>query len=140
MSSKSPLEAVNEQFGAKDKLVDKLVTLLETDESKEELRKRLLGAANKKLLRLHRVATTVKEKYGSRDKLVAKTVEVVGRTKDKDYQTRLDAFSTSRLVDIAQAAERRAQRAAAAAKTATPKPAKKAAAKSPKAKAAKPAP
>jgi hypothetical protein len=111
MSHKSPLEVVNDQFGGKDKLVDKLVALLESDEPKEELRKRLLAVANKKLLRLHRVATTVKDKYGSRDKLVEQTATSVNRAKDKDYRTRLESYSTSRLVDIAAVSERRAKSA-----------------------------
>ena len=68
MSQKSPLAIVNETFGAKDKLVDKLVGLLDRgDESKDDLRKRLSSAANTKLLHLHQVAVTVKDKYGSHD-------------------------------------------------------------------------
>jgi hypothetical protein len=113
MSQKSPLEVVNEKFGGKDKLVDKLVGLLESDESKDELRKRLLAVANRKLLRLHQVASTVKEKYGSRDKLVEQTVTSSGRTKDKDYRARLEAYSTARLVDIATVSARRAKAATA---------------------------
>jgi hypothetical protein len=107
MSQKSPLETVNEQFGGKDKLVDKLVGLLESDEPKEELRKRLLAVANSKLLRLHRVASTVKERYGSRDKLL--DAATATRAKDKDYRARLEAYSTSRLVDIARVSERRSK-------------------------------
>jgi hypothetical protein len=120
MSQKSPLEVVNEKFGGKDKLVDKLVGLLESDESKDELRKRLLAVANRKLLRLHQVASTVKEKYGSRDKLLEQAT--VGRAKDKDYRARLEAYSTSRLVDIATVSARRNK--AAEAKPARPKAAK----------------
>jgi hypothetical protein len=115
MSQKSPLELVNEKFGGKDKLVDKLVGLLESDEPKEELRKRLLAVANGKLLRLHRVASTVKETYGSRDKLL--DAAVAARAKDKDFRARMESFSSSRLVDIARIAERRAKASAAAAKT-----------------------
>lgn len=112
MSQKSPLAQVNEQFGGKDKLVDKLVGLLDAgDEPKDELRKRLLAAANNKLLRLHRVATAFKEKWGSRDKLVGETVNALGRAKDKDFVARLEGYSTARLVDVRQAAERRARRA-----------------------------
>ncbi len=101
MSKKSPLLEVNESFGGKDKLVEKLVGLLESDESKEDLRQKLLGVANGKLLRLHRVATAVKEKFGSRDKLVA---ELASGRKDKDYTTRLEGFSTARLADMARVA------------------------------------
>ncbi len=134
---KSPLASVNEKFGGKDKLVDKLVSLLESDEPKDELRKRLLGAANTKLLRLHGVASTIKETYGSRDKLLAAAAAAVGRAKDKDYVTKLGTYSGARLIDVTRAGERRAKRAAAApkAKAKAPSPARPRA----KAKAAAPA-
>jgi hypothetical protein len=128
MSQKSPLEVVNEKFGGKDKLVDKLVGLLESDESKDDLRKRLLAVANRKLLRLHQVASTVKDKYGGREKLVEQAVTSAGRAKDKDYRARLEAYSTSRLVDIATVSARRHKAATASeARAAKPKGEKKAA-------------
>lgn len=113
MSQKSPMAVVNEKFGGKDKLVEQIVGLLgsDTDEPKEDLRKRLLGAANKKLLHLHDVASTVKDKYGSREKLVQAAVTSLGRAKDKDYVTKLGTVSTPRLLDIARIAERRAKQA-----------------------------
>ena len=107
MSSKSPLARVKEEFGGKDKLVDKLVGLVDAgEESKDELRKRLLGAANSKLIKLFGVATKVKQQ-GGHDKLVAVTAESLGRTKDKDYVEKLASFADARLIDIWQAAERR---------------------------------
>ena len=144
MPTKSPLEEVNDKFGGKDKLVEKLVGLLESDEPKEELRKKLLAVANKKLLRLHGVASLVKEKYGSRDKLLEQLATSTGRAKDKDYRTRLETFTTPRLVDAVKIAERRSKgpaakgRAPAAAKAAKPAAPKKekAAAKKPAAKSA----
>lgn len=143
MPTKSPLEEVNDKFGGKDKLVEKLVGLLESDEPKDELRKRLLGVANKKLLRLHGVASLVKEKYGSREKLLEQLVGATNRAKDKDYRTRLENFTTPRLVDAVTVAERRTKstatkgRAQKAAKAAKPAAAKKTAAS--KKAAAKPA-
>jgi hypothetical protein len=143
MPTKSPLEEVNDTFGGKDKLVDKLVGLLESDEPKEELRKRLLAVANRKLLRLHGVASLVKEKYGSREKLLEQLVGSTNRAKDKDYRTRLDSFTTPRLVDAAKVAERRSKNAGAkgrapkAAKSAKPAAGKKE--KSAKKSGAKPA-
>jgi hypothetical protein len=146
MPTKSPLEEVNDKFGGKDKLVEKLVGLLESDEPKEELRKRLLAVANKKLLRLHGVASLVKEKYGSREKLLEQLATSTGRAKDKDYKTRLESFTTPRLVDAVKVAERRSKGASAkgrgtaekAAKSAAPKKAaKKSAAKSAGAKSGK---
>jgi hypothetical protein len=113
MSQKTPLSIVNDTFGAKDKLVDKLVGLLDgEDESKEDLRKRLSTAANSKLLHLHQVATTVKEKYGSHDKLVAHVAKALGSPKDKPFIDSLAGYSDSRLLDLAQAAQRRAKKAA----------------------------
>ena len=112
---KSPLERVKEEFGGKDKLVDKIVGSLDSgDESKDELRKRLLGVANAKLIRLHGVATRTKQ-AGGHDKLAAATAEKLGRAKDKDYVAKLESFSNGRLIDIMSAAERRQGAAAAAA-------------------------
>lgn len=116
MPGKSPLAVVKDKFGGKDKLVDQIVGMLESpasDEPKDELRKRLLGAANKKLLHLHAVASTVKDKYGSREKLVAAAATALGRTKDKDYVTKLGTLSTPRLLDLTKVAERKAKAAKA---------------------------
>jgi len=112
MSRKSPLAQVNETFGGKDKLVDKLLTLVESDEAKEEMRKRLLAAANSKLLHLYEIASMVKENYGSRDKLVSAAAAALGRSKDKHYLAKLETFSTAKLLDVTISAERRAKRAA----------------------------
>ena len=131
---KSPLTRVKDEFGGKDKLVDKIVGVLDAgDESKDDLRKRLLGVANSKLIRLHTVATQTKT-AGGHDKLVTSTAERLNRGKDKDYVTRLDGFSDARLLDILSVAERKAK--AAAAKPAAAPKAK--AAQPAKAKAAKP--
>lgn len=112
MSIKSPLVRVKEEFGGKDKLVDKIVSLIDAgDESKDALRKRLLGAANGKLMRVFAVATRVK-KEGGHDKLVAAAAASLGRAKDKDYVEKLGTYSDARLLDILQAAERRNQRKA----------------------------
>lgn len=109
MSSQSPLARVKEEFGGKDKLVDKLVGLVDAgEEPKDELRKRLLGAANSKLLRLHVIATKVKEQ-GGHDKLAAAAAAGRGHGKDKDYITKLESYSNGRLVDILEAAERRSK-------------------------------
>ena len=110
-----PLARVKEEFGGKDKLVDKIVGVLDSgDESKDELRKRLLGVSNTKLIRLFSVATKTKQ-AGGHDKLVATTAENLKRTKDKDYVAKLEQFSNGRLLDVLSAAERR--NGAAAAKT-----------------------
>ncbi len=136
MSQKSPLAIVNETFGAKDKLVDKLVGLLDRgEESKDDLRKRLSTAANGKLLHLHQVASTLKDKFGSHDALVTQVVTALGRTKDKPFVERLAAYSDARLIELANATDRKGKKAAGkTTKVAAPKAAAKPRAK---AKAAK---
>jgi hypothetical protein len=120
---KSPLARVKDEFGGKDKLVDKIVGVLDAgDEGKDGLRKRLLGVANGKLIRLHAVATRTKQ-AGGHDKLAATTAERLKHGKDKDFVAKLGALSDARLLDMLQAAER-AQGAAPAAGAAAARPAK----------------
>src|SRR3954464_5157594 len=128
MSQNSPLARVKEEFGGKDKLVDKIVGLLGStgDEPKEELRKRLLGAANRKLIRLHEVASGLKQ-HGGHDKLADAAAAGLGRAKDKDYVQKLTTYSAGRLLDMVRVAERR--KSAGAAKAAAPARAAKPAAK-----------
>ena len=105
--NKTPLARVKDEFGGKDKLVDKIVGVLDSgDESKDELRKRLLGVSNTKLVRLFSVATRTKQ-AGGHDKLVATTAEKLNRAKDKDYVAKLEDFSNGRLLDMLQSAEGR---------------------------------
>src|SRR6266436_7556655 len=101
MSSNSPLARVKEEFGGKDKLVDKL-------------------------LRLHIVATKVKQ-TGGHDQLAAAAAAGVGHGKDKDFVTKLESFSNGRLVDMLVSGERSAKRKSAAPAKATAKAAAKAA-------------
>ncbi len=113
---KSPLSRVKDEFGGKDKLVDKIVGILDSGElSKDDLRKKLLGVANGKLIRLHTVATRTKE-AGGHDKLAATTAEKLKRGKDKDYVNKLGEYSNGRLLDMLTVAERAQAAAVAAAK------------------------
>jgi hypothetical protein len=126
MATKSPLARVKEEFGGKDKLVDKIVGLIDLeaqDESKDDLRRRLLGAANRKLVRLHGIASRVKE-AGGKDQLAAATAEDMGHGKDKDFVTKLTSYSAGRLLDMRTSAQGRAQ---ARKKAAEPKRARPAA-------------
>ena len=113
---KSPLSRVKDEFGGKDKLVDKIVGVLDAgDLSKDDLRKKLLGVANGKLIRLHAVATRTKE-AGGHDKLAATIADKLKRGKDKDYVNKLGEYSNGRLLDMLTVAERAAAAAVAAAK------------------------
>ncbi len=121
---KSPLARVKDEFGGKDKLVDKIVGILDSeDESKEDLRKRLLGVANGKLIRLHSVATRTKT-AGGHDKLAAAAADKLKHGKDKDFVAKLGEYSNARLLDMLSAGERAQAAAAKPARAERPKAAK----------------
>ncbi len=121
---KSPLARVKDEFGGKDKLVDKIVGILDSeDESKEDLRKRLLGVANGKLIRLHSVATRTKT-AGGHDTLAAAAADKLKHGKDKDFVAKLGDYSNARLLDMLSAGERAQAAAAKPARAERPKAAK----------------
>ncbi|MBI4508841.1 MAG: hypothetical protein HY698_04345 [Deltaproteobacteria bacterium] len=107
---KTPLQLVNEEHGGKEKLVERIIGLIERDESedKDTLKRRLLAASNRKLLRLAQNAETLRTKYGSTEKLAEAVAGMMGRIKDKDYVTRLASFTPHRLLDMARNLSRKA--------------------------------
>jgi regulator of sirC expression with transglutaminase-like and TPR domain len=141
---KTPLSLVQEQFQSKEKLVSALEKLATDDLFLDRLneKKGLVRVSNKKLLRLHAALSAVKERFGSRDKLITAIAELEQRQKDQGYRARLESYPTPRLLDLLQAAERRAGRATSAPAKTAPAKAKKPVAKKPVAKkaAAKKAP
>ena len=131
MTKKAPLARVNDDFGGKEKLVDAIVDIAERgDEEKDNLRRRLLAAANSKLMRLLTVAKQVRE-LGGHDKLVDAVLSLHKRTKDKDYREKLSRLTSARLLDL----HRVASHAAGGAAPAGRKAAKAAKPKAPKSKA-----
>ena len=114
MPKKTPLQQVTEQHGGKEKLVDKLVGMLNKreDESKDEFRRRLLAAPNTKLLKHFNVMTTVKDRFGGKDKLVDAILELMSRPKDKDYREKLLSYSPVRLLDLHRTWEKKKSKAA----------------------------
>ena len=108
-AKKTPLQQMKEQFGGKEKLVDKVAGLVDAgEEDKDSLKARLLKASNKQLLRLAEVGRKVKEEFGGKDKLVAKVAQLYGRTKDKDYLAKLAKYTPARLVDLANSLAKKA--------------------------------
>ena len=104
---KTPLTRMQEEFGSKEKLVDKIVDVVERgEEDKDSLRKRLLGASNTKLMHLLRIATEIKE-MGGKEKLVETILAQRGRVKDQDYRARLLSWPPARLLDLHRAHARR---------------------------------
>lgn len=140
---KSPLAQVKEQFGSKEKLVDALIALPasvvergeEADEDKDAFKKRLQGASNAKLLRLHKTGKSVSDRFGSKAKLVDAILDLHKRSKDQDYRNKLSTLPLGKLFDQVSALEKAAKRSSKAAKAAPAKPAKAPAAKAEKAPA-----
>lgn len=110
MATMTPLQQVTQHHGGKDKLVDKLVDLLDRgDEDKNAFRRRLLAAPNSKLLRLHRVASELKERFGSKDKLVDALLGLMNRGKDGDYRAKLQRMTPVRLMSLHRTWEKKAR-------------------------------
>ena len=141
----SPLQAVKERFGDKDKLVAAVKALATEDlwlPAVNEV-KGLERVSNAKLLRLHETLSRVKKDFGNRGKLIDSILTLGKRQKDTGLKGRLEGLSTPRLVDLHATASRRSKTGektkAAATKKAAPKK-KKARSKKAKLKAAAGAP
>ena len=113
MSKKSPLQSVNERFGSKKDLANKLSETLEPapGESREELAARLSLVSNAKLLHLDALAQQVAA-HGGREGLVGKIAAAEKKSGDKDYIKALTEKRTlGWLVDRAQMHAKRAKQA-----------------------------
>jgi hypothetical protein len=109
MSQKTPMQQIKEQHGGKEKLVDKLLGLLERgEEAKDELRARLLKASNTKLMRLFTTTNEIKDRFGDKEKLVDSILGLMNRVKDKDYRDKLLSLGTHRLLDLYRSWQKKA--------------------------------
>jgi hypothetical protein len=116
-----PLQEVKSRFGEKAKLVAAVQALateaLWLDRVSDE--KGLAKVSNTKLLKLHSALTRAKAEFGSRAKLITAVLLACDRTKDSGYQSALEAYPVPRLLDLHDAA---ARRAAVKASAVTPAP------------------
>lgn len=103
----TPLAKVKRLHSNKEALLDSLVADLakENGEDAGELKQRLAGAPNKKLLRLANAVREVKDKYGSKEKLVDALSKAQGKAKDGDYVAKLRTLSIPSLLDKMHAAK-----------------------------------
>lgn len=116
-TKKSPLARQKDEHESKEKLVDRVISVLgsisKSDEDKDAFKARLLAASNKKLLRLVEVGSEIKSKYGSVDKLAEAVGAALGRAKDAPFVAKLKTYTPARLLDMARAAEKRGKKKAA---------------------------
>jgi hypothetical protein len=117
---KSPLSAVKERFGDKDKLVAAVQKLAKSDLWLDQVNdeKGLSRVSNAKLLHLHDTLSVASEQFGSRAKLVDAILELENRKKDNGLRDQLGAHPLPKLMELHGAAKKRAAKAAATPKTA----------------------
>jgi hypothetical protein len=123
---KTPLALVKERFKTKQDLVKAVQALATEDLWLDQLSedKGLERVSNAKLIRLQRILQDAKKRFGTRAKLVGAIQEIEKRSKDDGYKSRLESFPLPRLVDLHDAAEARARRAAKPKATKKKKPAR----------------
>ncbi len=94
------MQIVREQFGSREKLVSAIMPLLETKD--DDVRSKLMGTSNKKLIRIHETAVQMNDKFGSRKNLVEKITELrYGKnTPDDGFLKRVNEASAKRLLDM----------------------------------------
>jgi hypothetical protein len=100
---KSPLQVVKDSFQSREALVEKLAGMVDDLAGDGNVKSRLQGLSNGKLLRLYRVEQTVREKFGDREKLVDHIVSLrkkAGQTADDAYRAKLATYSKARLLDV----------------------------------------
>ena len=116
-TKKSPLARQKDEHESKEKLVDRVISVLgsitKSDEDKDTVKARLRAASNKKLIRLHEVGSEIKSKYGSIDKLAEAIGSAMGRAKDAPFVDKLKSYTPARLLDMVKAADKRGRKKAA---------------------------
>jgi hypothetical protein len=122
-TKKSPLARQKEEFGSKEKLVDRLITALgqvkKLEGDADDIKARFLAASNRQLLRLMDVAGEIREKFGSVERMAQATAEALGRAKDAPYVERLKALAPAKLLDAFRTAERRGRQSKSKSKSKT---------------------
>lgn len=102
----TPHQTVKKNFESRAKLVEQLVGMVDKqhgDATPEQVKSRLMGLPNKKLVRLYQVEQKVREKFGTREKMVAHIVDArkkAGLTADATFQKVLDGYTKARLLDM----------------------------------------
>jgi len=102
MAKKTPLQEIKERFESKEKLVKELRSLFDKgDLFVEKLNpdKGLAHVANRKLLKLHEVATEVTERFTTRAKLTDDLLKMLNREKDAGLKDRFNNWGLPRLWD-----------------------------------------
>ncbi|MGM0574609.1 MAG: hypothetical protein ACQEXJ_02575 [Myxococcota bacterium] len=109
--STTPKQIVEQRFGTRSDLVGEILSLIDGD---DETRARLMGTTNKKLLRIHEVATTVKERFGGKSGLLD-AIEKLQFPKggpNPGWREKVEGYTVKRLLDMHRTLEARARKTA----------------------------
>ena len=104
----SPLQTVKKTFESREKLVSSLAESADKqngDTTTDQVRARLMGLSNRKLIHLYKVEQTVRERFGDREKLIAHLIDArkkAGHTADATYRGKLEGYSKARLLDLSK--------------------------------------
>ena len=98
MSKQTPKQRVDAQFGSRADLVAAILGLVDDD---GDTRKRLMGTTNKKLLRIHEVATKVQATFGGKKGLIDAIagLQFPGGKPNAGWRDKMEGFTIKRLLD-----------------------------------------
>ncbi len=98
----TPLHTVKNDFGSKEALVEKLVPLLDRQDSESdgEFKERLMRVSNRKLLRLWEREQNLRENFTNREQLVDEIVQAKLGRSDTELRNSLLGLSTGRLLSM----------------------------------------
>lgn len=98
MAKRAPKEIVNQDFGGRDGLIEKLSQLLEDKGASDKLK----ALTNSKLLALHRAANEVATRFQSKSNLVKQIAEkkFAPHQPDAAYIEKISGYTPKRLLDL----------------------------------------
>ena len=98
----TPLHTAKNDFGSKEALVEKLVPLLDRQDSESdgEFKERLMRVSNRKLLRLWEREQNLRENFTNREQLVDEIVQAKLGRSDTELRNSLLGLSTGRLLSL----------------------------------------
>ena len=114
-TKKSPAVEVRERFGSKDELIKEVRKLFDkTDLFSDKLNvdKGIERVSNKKLMKLHRMATWVQEKFGSRKQMIEAYIQLTNKKKQANVEEKLSNLTLGRLMDLYSRAEKQSRKTA----------------------------
>lgn len=99
MSKPTPKQQVGKQFGTRADLVTAILGIVGSD---EDTKRSLNGTTNKKLLRIHEVATKVQSDFGGKSGLIdaIEQLQFSGRSANAGWREKMDGLTVKRLYDM----------------------------------------